>query len=104
MYVRAVIKEGLLANALLVPQRAIALDADGKASAMVVGRDGMVERRSVRVSRTVGDQWLVEEGLTSGEQVIVEGLQKVDSDMKVQALPVQQAPASKSAPTDGSAR
>lgn len=104
MYVRAVIKEGLLANALLVPQRAIALDADGKASAMVVGRDGMVERRSVRVSRTVGDQWLVEEGLTSGEQVIVEGLQKVDADMKVQALPVQQAPASKSAPTDGSAR
>ena len=104
MYVRAIVNEGVLADALLAPQRAIALDADGKASALVVGRDDKVERRSVRVSRTIGDQWLVEDGLKSGERVIVEGLQKVDPDMKVQAVPVQQAPASRPAPTTGAAR
>jgi membrane fusion protein, multidrug efflux system len=102
MYVRAVIKEGLLADALLAPQQGIALDADGKASALVVGRDGKVQRRSVRVSRTVGDQWLVEEGLKPGEQVIVEGVQRVEPDMMVQAVPVRQAPASKSAAATGS--
>ncbi|WP_255322987.1 efflux RND transporter periplasmic adaptor subunit [Lysobacter sp. K5869] len=95
MYVRAAIQEGTLADALLAPQQAIALDADGKASAWVVGRDNKVERRAVRVSRTVGDRWLVEEGLKSGERVIVEGVQKVEPDMKVQAVLVQQAPARK---------
>lgn len=93
MYVRAAIQEGTLADALLAPQQAIALDADGKANAWVVGRDGKVERRAVRVSRTVGDRWLVEDGLKSGERVIVEGVQKVEPDMKVQATLVQQAPA-----------
>lgn len=104
MYVRAVIKEGLLDDAMLAPQLAIALDVDGKASALVVGRDGKVERRSVRVSRTVGDQWLVEDGLKPGERVIVEGVQKVEPDMMVQAVPVQQASASSSAPAAGPTR
>lgn len=103
MYVRAVIKEGLLDDALLAPQTAIALDADGKASAMVVGRDDKVERRSVRVSRTIGDQWLVEDGLKSGERVIVEGVQKVEPGVKVETVLVPQAPASRSAPAAGSA-
>lgn len=96
MYVRAVVREGLRANALLVPQTAIALDADGKASALVVGRDDKVEQRSVRVSRTVGDRWLVEDGLRPGERVIVEGVQKVAPDDKVQPVPVK--PASPPAP------
>ena len=36
-----------------------------------------MEQRPVVVSRTVGDAWLVEDGLVAGERVIVEGLQKV---------------------------
>lgn len=101
MYVRAVIKEGLLTDALLAPQPAIALDADGKASAWVVGRDDKVERRSVRISRTVGDQWLIEDGLKPGERVIVEGVQKVEPDMTVKAV---QAPTSRPAPAADAAR
>jgi membrane fusion protein, multidrug efflux system len=37
----------------------------------------VVQARAVRVSQTVGDQWLVDEGLVAGDQVIVEGVQKV---------------------------
>ena len=45
--------------------------------AMVVTPEGKVEQRIVQASRTIGDQWLVDEGLKAGDRVIVEGLQKV---------------------------
>ena len=85
MYVRAVIGNGVRENAILVPQQGITRDAKGNATAMVVGKDGTVAARQVKVSRTVGDQWLVESGLAAGEQVIVEGLQKIKPGMPVQA-------------------
>jgi membrane fusion protein (multidrug efflux system) len=50
----------------------------------VVGKDGKVEARVVKVSQTVGDRWLVEEGLAAGDRVIVEGLQKVQPGAQVE--------------------
>jgi membrane fusion protein, multidrug efflux system len=86
MYVRAVLNEGLLTHGLLAPQVGITRDPKGDGSALVVNKDGRVEARPVRVSRTVDDQWLVEEGLSSGDRLIVEGIQKVQPDMLVQAV------------------
>lgn len=80
-YVRAVVGTGMRANAILAPQRGVLRGAKGDTSAMVLGADGMVEARAVRVSQTVGDQWLVEEGLAAGDRVIVEGLQKIRPGM-----------------------
>lgn len=96
MYVRAVIGLGTRHDAILVPQQGVARDAKGATSAMVVDADGLVALRPVRVSQTVGDQWLVEEGLQAGDQVIIEGLQKVQPGIPVRV--VQMAPASTAAP------
>lgn len=85
MYVRAVVGEGVRANAVLVPQQGITRDPKGSASAMLADKAGKVEVRSVRVSQTIGDKWLVEEGLAAGDKVIVEGLQKIGPGMPVQA-------------------
>lgn len=91
MYVRAIVGEGVRTQGLLAPQRGITRDPKGGATALVVGRDGKVEVRELRVSRTIGDQWLVEDGLAAGDRVIVEGLQKVQPGMPVTA--VEAAPA-----------
>ena len=85
MYVRAVVGAAVRQEGLLVPQKGITRDAKGNATAMVVGEGGTVEPRAVTVSRTVGDQWLVEGGLVAGDRVIVEGLQKIQPGMPVQA-------------------
>ena len=77
MYVRAVLGEGVLAQGLLAPQQSIIRDPKGNATALVVNHDGKVEPREVKVSRTVGNQWLIDDGLVAGDRVIVEGLQKV---------------------------
>ena len=85
MYVRAVVGAAVRQEGLLVPQKGITRDAKGNATAMVVGEGGTVEPRAVTVSRTVGDQWLVEGGLVAGDRVIVEGLQKIQPGMPVRA-------------------
>jgi len=85
MYVRAVLSNAVLEDGILVPQQGIARDAKGNASAMVVAADGTVEQRSVEVIRTIGDKWLVNSGLDAGDRVIVEGLQKVQPGMPVEA-------------------
>ncbi|MCX7052660.1 MAG: efflux RND transporter periplasmic adaptor subunit [Proteobacteria bacterium] len=84
MYVRAIVGTGTRQAGLLVPQQGIARDPKGHTTAMVVGQDGKVEVRPVRVSQTIGDKWLVEEGLAAGDKVIVEGLQKVQPGASVQ--------------------
>ncbi len=99
MYVRAVVNEGVLPNGVLAPQQGVTRDPKGAATALVVDKDNKVELRNVRVSRTVGDQWLVEDGLAAGDRVIVEGVQKVQPGMSVN--PVEAGTQSSEAATAG---
>ena len=86
MYVRAQIIEGVLTRGLVAPQEGITRDPKGDASALVVDGAGKVQSRAVKVSRSIGDQWLVDDGLVAGDRVIVEGVQKVMPGMTVQAV------------------
>ncbi|OEY99460.1 MULTISPECIES: multidrug efflux RND transporter periplasmic adaptor subunit SmeD [Stenotrophomonas] len=97
MYVRAQVGSGVRESALLVPMQGIARDAKGETSAMVVGKDNKVEVRPVKVSRALGSKWLVEDGLKAGDKVIVEGLQKIQPGMPVQATEMGAAPAAPAA-------
>ena len=99
MYVRAIVGTGTRQAGLLVPQQGIARDPKGHTTAMVVGQDGKVEVRPVRVSQTIGDKWLVEEGLAAGDKVIVEGLQKVQPGASVQPTEAGAVPPPAAPPT-----
>lgn len=86
MFVRTTMEEGVRTNAILAPQRGIARDRSGNATALVVNADNVVELRQVKIGRAVEDQWLVLDGLAEGDQVIVEGLQKVKPDASVRPV------------------
>jgi len=58
---------------------------------MLVGAEEKVEPRLIKVLRTVGDTWLVNEGLKAGDRVIVEGLQKARPGTPVKAVPFSEA-------------
>lgn len=77
MYVRAVLGKGVVNAGMLIPQAAVSRDPTGNATVMVVGAKGAAEPRPITTSQTIGDKWLVTSGLKPGDQVIVEGLQKV---------------------------
>lgn len=87
MFVRAVLEEGVSEQAILVPQRGVTRDPAGNAMVMAVGVEEKVEAKAIKVSRTVGDKWLVSDGLKAGDRVIVEGLQKARPGTPVKAVP-----------------
>lgn len=78
MFVHMRIQEGVSQDALLVPQRGVTHDSDGKATVLLVDKDNKVQRRSFETRRTIGDDWLVSDGLKAGDRVIVSGIQHVD--------------------------
>ncbi|HJU83727.1 MAG TPA: efflux RND transporter periplasmic adaptor subunit, partial [Holophagaceae bacterium] len=98
MYVRAIVEEGVAEQAILVPQQGVTRDPKGNAIAMVVDGAGKVEQRTLKVDRAIGPKWLVMEGLRAGDQVIVEGLQKIRPGATVKIVPQGAKPASAPAP------
>ncbi|MBI5057781.1 MAG: efflux RND transporter periplasmic adaptor subunit [Nitrospirae bacterium] len=86
MFVRAIMEEGISENAILVPQRGVTRNPNGSAMVMVVGSEEKVEPRTIKVIRTVDDNWLVSEGLKAGDRVILEGLQKARPGTPVKAV------------------
>ena len=69
-------------NALLVPQKAVN-ELQGTYQLAVVGNDNKVSIRAVKVGERVDSLWIVESGVQPGEQVIVEGLQKIGNGSTV---------------------
>src|SRR5690606_31865007 len=87
MFVQAQLNEGIRNDALLVPQQAVTRDQKGDAFVWVMGEDKKVERRPIVTLRTVGNQWLIGDGLQSGEQVVTEGVQRMRSGIELFPAP-----------------
>jgi RND family efflux transporter MFP subunit len=90
--VRAVTQ--ILKGALMVPQRAVS-QLQGSAQVAVVGTDNKVTIRSVQTGERVDTMWVITGGLTAGERVVAEGVQKVKDGSTVTPAPFTSA----SAPT-----
>ena len=90
MYVRAEFSPVQARAAILVPQQAISRNAKGEATALVIGADSKAELRTVTTERTVGDRWVVSQGLQAGDRLIVEGLGRIQAGQAVK--PVLLAP------------
>ncbi|HET8732977.1 MAG TPA: efflux RND transporter periplasmic adaptor subunit [Anaeromyxobacteraceae bacterium] len=90
-------------GALLVPQRAVQ-ELQGTYTVVVVGADGKVETRKVKPGAKVGSSWIMDDGLKDGDQVVVEGFQRLRDGMTVVPKPAQAAatpPAAPAAPAGG---
>jgi membrane fusion protein (multidrug efflux system) len=92
MFVRAVVKEGVNEQAILIPQQAVTRDLKGNPMALLVNAAAKVEPRMLAVDRAIGDQWLVASGLVPGDRVIVEGMQKARPGTAVKEVPFGAAP------------
>ncbi|OCW59103.1 efflux RND transporter periplasmic adaptor subunit, partial [Hoeflea olei] len=77
MYVQVEMPQGVIQGAVLVPQEGVSRNRRGDPTAMVVGPDNVVEQRTLTVISDRGSDWIVTDGIKSGDRVIVEGLQKI---------------------------
>jgi membrane fusion protein (multidrug efflux system) len=86
MYVRVQLEQAQASNAILLPQQAVTRTGQGD-SVMVVGTDGKVSPRPVRIGGEQAGQWVVLDGLKAGEQVMVDGFQKLQPGATVKPVP-----------------
>jgi len=85
-YGRLRLETSLTKNALLLPQAAVA-QLQGSYQVVVVGSDHKVSMRIVKPGVKIGTMWVIDEGLKPGEQVVVEGQQKLREGTLVNPKP-----------------
>ena len=85
MYVRVRLEQAQAEAGIVVPQLAVQRGSTGD-SVMVVGADGKVAPRPVKIGSSVEGQWIVLDGLKAGEQVMVDGFQKLRGNAPVKPV------------------
>lgn len=88
MFVRATLEDGIRQDSILAPEQGVTHDERGEPTALVVGPDNKTELRQLTVGRTIGNRWLVTDGLHEGDRLIVKGLQMVRPGSEVAAQEV----------------
>ena len=83
MYVQAVVQQTVATDVILAPQEGVARDRRGQPIAMVVNAQNVVEQRQLTILQDQGNAWVVSEGLSDGDRIVVEGVQKIGVGMTV---------------------
>lgn len=76
LYVRVKLAQAQVSGAILLPQQAVTRGAQGD-TVMVVGPDNHLSPRLIKLGPAQDNKWVVLEGLKTGEQVMVDGFQKL---------------------------
>ena len=102
MYVRVRLEQVQAEAGIVVPQQAVTRGANGD-TVMIVGADGKVAPRPVKIGSSVNGQWVVLDGLKAGEQVMVDGFQKLRGNAPVKPVPWSPAASGAAAAASGAA-
>ena len=100
MYVRVRLEQARDDAAIVLPQQAVTRGSSGD-SVMVVGADNKAAPRPVKLGTAIDGQWVVLDGLKAGEQVMVDGFQKLRGPGPVKPVPWK--PGAAGAPPAGTA-
>jgi membrane fusion protein (multidrug efflux system) len=87
MFVRAVFAQAIDTQAYLVPQQGVSRDPKGNATVYVVGPGNKAVARTVVAERTIGQNWVVTQGLAPGDKVIVQGTANLKPDIDIKPVP-----------------
>jgi membrane fusion protein (multidrug efflux system) len=96
LYVRVRLEQAQAGNAIVLPQQAVTRTAQGD-TVLVVGSDGKTRPQGVKVGGQQGGQWVILGGLAAGDQVMVDGFQKLRGDAPVKPVPWEAPGAKKEA-------
>lgn len=89
-YVRVRLSQAELPSGILLPQQAVTRGGAQGDTVLVVGKDGKPAPRTIKIGSQEGANWVVLDGLKAGEQVVVDGFQKLQ--MLPPGTPVKAVP------------
>ncbi len=76
MFVNTIIESGNV-NAFLVPRQAVTLDAKSNYIVTTIQEDNTIKTKLIKVERAIDNKWLVTDGITQTDKIIIEGLSKI---------------------------
>lgn len=88
MFVRAHIAIGEQADTFLVPQRAVTFNSRGEPTAYFATAENTAEQRVLTATRDMNNAWVVTAGVSAGDKLIVDGLQKISDGAAIAPIPV----------------
>ncbi|WP_350560527.1 efflux RND transporter periplasmic adaptor subunit [Psychrobacter sp. CAL346-MNA-CIBAN-0220] len=106
MYVSARLTQSVITNAALVPQSAVMRSTKSEPQVYIVDENNKIQVRPVTINGTYNGQWVVTDGLKSGDKVVVIGGAKVKPEQEVVAKPLENpnaAPSSEQGAPTGTA-
>ncbi|MDS1371113.1 efflux RND transporter periplasmic adaptor subunit [Aliarcobacter butzleri] len=77
MFVNTIVESGKY-NAFLVPQQAVTLDAKSNYIVTTIQKDNTIQTKNITVVRAIDNKWLVTDGITQTDKIIIEGLGKIN--------------------------
>ena len=77
MFVNTIIENGNV-NAFLVPQQAVTLDAKSNYIVTTIQKDNTIQTKKITVVRAIDNKWLVTDGISQTDKIIIEGLGKIN--------------------------
>jgi membrane fusion protein (multidrug efflux system) len=83
MYVRASVEGAIKEDSFLIPQQAVLRDTKANPIITVAHNNGSVETKIVTIQRAVGNRWVVTDGVSENDKIIIEGLNKINSRSQV---------------------
>ena len=88
LYAKVHLQLAVAENAIVIPQRCL-IELQGQFSVMVADENNAIASRPVVIGQKMGDMVIVEEGLSPGDKVVIDALQKVQTGMTIQPVPTE---------------
>lgn len=84
MFVRAVVADDGRAKAIIIPQKSVKIQPDGRKSVWIIDAQNKAQQRMIQTGAAYEDRWIVLKGLEAGERLIVEGSMRLSEGAEVQ--------------------
>ena len=88
MFVKATIQGAIDTKAFLLPQQAVLRDSKANPIVTLLQEDNSIKKQMITIERAIGNKWLVTNGISNNDKIIIEGLNKINEKTKVNPVDV----------------
>ena len=88
MFVKATIQGAIDTKAFLLPQQAVLRDSKANPIVTLLQENNSIKKQMITIERAIGNKWLVTNGISNNDRIIIEGLNKINEKTKVNPIDV----------------
>lgn len=88
MFIKATFQGAIDTKAFLLPQQAVLRDSKANPIITILQNDNTIKKQIITIERAIGNKWLVTNGINDNDKIVIEGLNKINEQSKVNPIDV----------------